>query len=95
MSLTPALGYKQTATDVTKIAETTTQKEMPKFDFDNFNVDLIARVGLVWNNTKYFGGMSLIVHNYNYRHNKLTIRNTFGTLNVYLGLNFHKRKAYR
>lgn len=94
VSVTPALGYKITDTNVTKMA-TIDNEDMPKFDFNNFCFDVTGRVGLVWNNTKYFGGLSMIVHNYNYRHKKLTISNTFGTINLYLGLNFHKRKAYR
>lgn len=94
VSLTPALGYKKTDTSVTQMA-TSENEEIPRFDMNNFNVDITARVGLVWNNTKYFGGISMILHNYNYRHNKLVISNTFGTINAYIGLNFHKRKAYR
>ncbi len=95
VSLTPALGYKKTHTDVHAKKENADYSTLPNFNMDNFNIDVTGRVGLVWNTTKYFGGLSLIVHNYNYRHNKLTISNTFGTLNVYMGLNFHKRKAYR
>ena len=61
----------------------------------NLNIDVTGRAGQVWNNTKYFGGLSLIVHNYNYRHNRLPINHTFGTQNLNIGPNFHKRKAYR
>ncbi len=97
VSLAPAIGYKQTRSNVEPVEKEETDEPFWSsiFNLDNFNVDVTGRVGLVWNNTKYFGGLSLIVHNYNYRHNRLSINNTFGTLNFYVGLNFHKRKAYR
>lgn len=94
VSLAPAIGYKQTRSNVVPTQDDPTLWTSI-FNLDNFNFDVTGRVGLVWNNTKYFGGLSLIVHNYNYRHNRLSINNTFGTLNLYVGLNFHKRKAYR
>ena len=98
VSLAPAIGYKRTHSNLSPV-ETGTGEDRPfwpsLFNLDNFNIDVTGRIGLVWNNTKYFGGLSLILHNYNYRHNRLSINNTFGTLNLYLGLNFHKRKAYR
>ena len=98
VSLAPAIRYKRTHSNLSPV-ETGTGEDRPfwpsLFNLDNFNIDVTGRIGLVWNNTKYFGGLSLILHNYNYRHNRLSINNTFGTLNLYLGLNFHKRKAYR
>ena len=93
ISLTPALGYKKTITYAT-IHETPESGPTQASHMRNLNIDATLRAGLVWNNTKYFGGLSLIVHNYNYRHNRLGINNTFGTLNLYIGLNFHKRKNY-
>lgn len=100
-SISPAIGYKITHISPipeNEIPETSVeQEENPLFPLhiDDFNFDVIGRLGLVWNNTKYFAGMSLIIHNYNYRHQKLSINNTFGTLNFYVGFNFHKRKQYR
>ncbi|MCD8317944.1 MAG: DUF4421 domain-containing protein [Paraprevotella sp.] len=91
ISVMPAIGYKKTHS-----APIDTQDiSSPASNLSNFNFDVIGRAGLVWNNTKYFGGLSLIVYNYNYRHSQLSINNTFGTLNLYIGLNFNKRKAYR
>lgn len=99
-SISPAIGYKITHIDPISEAEgliTTEEKNNPFFPLhlNDFNFDVIGRLGLVWNNTKYFAGLSLIIHNYNYRHHKLSINNTFGTLNFYIGLNFNKRKEYR
>lgn len=90
----PAIGYKKTHTAAVQ-PENETETSALASHLRNLNFDVTGRAGLVWNNTKYFGGLSLIVHNYNYRHNRLSINNTFGTLNLYIGLNFHKRKAYR
>lgn len=95
ISISPAIGYKKTHSNVTDVAEESPNVFLSLNNLKNFNIDATGRVGLVWNTTKYFGGLSLIVHNYNYRHNRLNISNTFGTFNIYMGLNFHKRKAYR
>ena len=94
ISIVPAIGYKKTHTAAVQ-PENETETSALASHLRNLNFDVTGRAGLVWNNTKYFGGLSLIVHNYNYRHNRLSINNTFGTLNLYIGLNFHKRKAYR
>lgn len=99
-SISPAIGYKITQVDPIPeedlpFTATEEQETIFPLHIDDFNFDVIGRLGLVWNNTKYFAGMSLIIHNYNYRHRKLSINNTFGTLNFYVGLNFHKRKQYR
>lgn len=95
ISFSPAIGYKKTDSDVTDVTQRGQSTFFSANNLKNFNIDATLRAGLVWNTTKYFGGLSLIVHNYNYRHNRLNISNTFGTLNMYVGLNFHKRKAYR
>lgn len=100
-SISPAIGYKITQVepiseqDLPNTSVSEEQETIFPLHIDDFNFDVIGRLGLVWNNTKYFAGMSLIIHNYNYRHRKLSINNTFGTLNFYVGLNFHKRKEYR
>lgn len=65
------------------------------FDFNNVNLDGIGRFGLVYNNTRWYAGMSAIVRSYNYRKSRFTANNTFGSLNVYVGYNFGKKKRYR
>ncbi len=98
-SLSPAIGYKQMKSDTFR--ETPTEEEEERnvvlraLDLNNFNFNATLRLGLVWNNTRNFGGLSLILHNYNYHHSRLDVNNAFGTLNFYMGLNFHKRKEYR
>lgn len=65
------------------------------FNRNNLHLNCTGRLGVVWNNTQYFAGMSLIVHTFNFKHTNLFTNNTFGTLNFYVGLNFMKRKQYR
>ncbi len=99
VSLSPAIGYKKMRSDklieLTPSAEDEKNRVRDALNLDNFNLNTTLRIGLVWNTTKYFGGLSFILHNYNYRHSKLNINNAFGTLNFYAGLNFQKRKEYR
>ena len=47
---------------------------------------------MVWNNTKWFAGMSAIFHTYNYKKDQFSTNTTFGNVNVYVGFNFGKRK---
>lgn len=98
ISVSPAIGYKKTDSHSTWLEildEEEKEKRSSIFNMNNFNFNTTLRAALVWNNTKYFGGLSLILHNYNYHHSRLSINNTFGTLNLYMGLNFKKRKQYR
>ena len=61
------------------------------FAFQNFNVDGIGRLGIVWNNSKWFAGTNVIMHSYNYHKNQFSTNNTFGSLNIYFGFNFDRR----
>lgn len=87
-SLSLALAYK------TSFSEEETE-ESKGFDFGNFNVDGIGRFGLVWNNTKWYAGASAIVRAYNYHKSRFAANNIFGDLNIYVGLNFGPRSAYK
>lgn len=82
-SLTPAIGYKNTSFkfDVRK------GREFIK----NINFDLITRIGVVYNNSRYFIGASHISHTYSYRKTNISIVNGFGTLNLYMGINLFKK----
>lgn len=65
------------------------------FKASNLSLGGIGRMGLVWNNTRYFAGASAQIHSYSYGKKQFYINNTFGTFNVYFGLNIGKKKAYR
>ena len=87
LSLTPASAYK--ASDV----DAGTQEG--KAWYSKFNLDFLLRAGVVYNNGKYFVGTSFVGKNYNYHRNNFSLDNGFGTLQVYVGFNFHLRKEYR
>lgn len=82
-----ALGYKHSVSDMNR--RTFTFKD---FSFRNVSLDGIARFGLVWNNMKWYAGSSLIIHTYTYRKSRFSINNAFGTLNIYAGWNFMRKK---
>ena len=87
-SLQLALGYKRS---YGKMADNVQNG----FSFKNFNLDGIGRFALVYNNMKWYAGASAIFHTYNYRNARFRTTNTFGSLNVYVGVNFGLKKKYR
>lgn len=87
LSLTPAIAYKASDVD----AETQEGKAW----YSKFNLYFLLRAGVVYNNGKYFVGTSFVGKNYNYHRNNFSLDNGFGTLQVYVGFNFHLRKEYR
>lgn len=87
VSLQLALGYKQSHSDVAGRRE----RFFRDFSFHNFNVDGVGRVGLVWNNMRWYAGASAIFHTYNYRRQRFRSNTTFGNVNIYVGFNFGKR----
>lgn len=80
ISATPAIGYKNTSFRLDD------GKEFIK----SLNFDFIFRSAIVYNNTRYFVGASLISHTYSYRKSTISIVNGFGTLNIYAGVNLFK-----
>lgn len=61
---------------------------MRNISFNNVSIDTTLRFGLVYNNARWYAGMSSITHTYNYRTDAFKISNIYGTLNIYCGLNF-------
>jgi hypothetical protein len=86
-SLQAALGYKRSYGD--------NGSGHSGFSFDNFNIDGIARFAVVYNNMNWYAGASSIFHTYNYRKTRFQTNNTFGSVNVYVGVNFGMKKKYR
>ena len=88
VSLLPAIGYKKA-----KINDvpTTPDSDWTRWVKD-INFDLITRAGITWNNSKYYVGATLILHTYDYRKGNLSMTNSFGSLKIYAGFNFWKRK---
>lgn len=85
-SLSLALAYKRTKGD-SEYSHFT----LRDFTIKNFNLDGVGRFGLVWNNTRWYAGSSLIIHAYNYNKKEFSTNNIFGSLNIYVGFNFMKR----
>lgn len=82
VSLTPAIGYKNTSLRLYN------SKEF----LSSINFDLITRAAIVYNNSRYYAGASLVAHTYSYTKNSLSILNGFGVINVYFGVNFWRKK---
>ena len=87
LSLLPAIAYKKSKINDTPQPHTHWIKDI--------NFDLITRASIVYNNSKYFAGAALVMHTYDYRKEDFSLTNTFGTLRIYVGLNFWKKKEYR
>ncbi len=85
ISLTPCIGYKNSSLKIND------SKEF----ISNINFDFISRAAIVYNNSKYYIGAAFISHTYSYRKSKLSVINGFGTISVYAGFNFWKKKKYR
>lgn len=62
------------------------------FSFSNVSLDAIGRFGLVYNNMRWYAGASAILHAYNYHNDRFSTNNVFGSLNLYIGINFGRRK---
>ena len=87
LSLHPAVAYKTSR--IRKAEEETDEW------YKNFNIDFILRVGIVYNNSKYFAGTSFVGRTYDYYRNNFSLNNGFGTLQVYAGFNFCLKKEHR
>lgn len=82
-----ALSYK---TSLGKMAD-----EKEGFSFNKVNIDGLGRFALVYNNMKWYAGLSAIVRSKNYHTSRFTANNIYGTLNAYIGYNFYLKKRYR
>ena len=88
LSLLPAIGYKKARINDLPTTPDSNWTQWVK----DINFDLITRAGITWNNGKYYVGATLILHTYDYRKGNLSMTNSFGSLKVYAGFNFWKRK---
>lgn len=86
VSLSLALSYKTTRGD--NNGEMSWYKQL---SLHNTNVDAIGRMGIVWNNSRWFAGVNTVFHSYNYHKSRITTNNTFGNVNIYIGFNFGRR----
>ena len=103
LSVTPTVGYKH-ATSQTVILEDESGDEQeadPSFMTrlnevlvrrGNFNFGGTGRLGVIYNNGRWFTGLFGVVHHFRYRRNDLRFLNTFGTVNLCVGFYFQKKK---
>jgi hypothetical protein len=65
------------------------------FSFRNFSPNIIGRFALVFNNTRWYAGLSAIVRSNTYMDSHFSTNNTFGNVNMYVGYNFGLKKRYK
>ncbi|MDD5862976.1 MAG: DUF4421 domain-containing protein [Prevotella sp.] len=86
-SLSAAIGYKSTSSDIDGQS-----KYFTDFKLKNFNVDGVGRFAILYNNMRWFAGLSAILHTYQYDKDQISTSNINGVLNFYVGFNFGRRK---
>lgn len=84
-----AVAYKHTTSSSPNVVD------KQGFDMENFNVNGTGRFALVYNNTRWYAGMTAIVRTNNYRKRRFSTNNTYGNMDIYIGYNFGLKKKYR
>ena len=90
-SLSVGLAYNHSRSDDPELDKF----NLKNFNFKNFNIDGVGRFGVVWNNDKWYAGVSSVIHSYNYHKDHFSTNNSFGSLNIYVGVNFGKKREYK
>lgn len=88
-SLSVGLAYNKSKSDTEH-----SRLDIHDFSFNNFNLDGIGRFGIVWNNTKWYAGASTVIHTYNYKKEQFSTNSSFGSLNIYVGVNFGRKRHH-
>ena len=81
------LAYKTTYGEVAD--------EKKGFDLKKVNLDLIGRFALVYNDTRWYTGLSVILRTNKYHTSRFTANNIFGSFNAYIGYNFKLKRKFR
>ena len=82
-----ALAYKRGSGD--------TADDYDGFSIKKLNLDGIGRFALVYNNTRWYAGATAILRTNNYRTDRFTANNIFGSMNAFVGYNFILKQRYR
>lgn len=85
LTLAPTVGY-----NFAQGEKFSTRENL--FNLEALNFDLISRASVVWNNSRYFAGLSFVGHTYSYRKPSFSVQNAYITANVYVGMNFIRKK---
>ena len=87
LSISPELSY-----NVSRIES----EDVSNNDWDNrLKVDFILRAGIVYNNSKWYGGACFVGRTFDFSQRHFNLNNGFGTLQVYVGFNFGLKKEYK
>ncbi len=100
-SLQPAISYQLASTKTAILldeSETTDTVAHSKLygifrQRSSLGFDLTGRAGVIYNNGRWFAGLTGILHNYNYHRQEMRFSNTFGSLNLFVGFYFQRRKT--
>lgn len=65
------------------------------FTLNKVIFDVLGRSSLVYNNTRWYVGLCLVMRTNRYRTSLFSANNVFGNLNAYIGYNFMAKKKYR
>ena len=63
-----------------------------KYHHTGVNLDFKAHLGITYNNTQWYCGALAAVYDNHYNANDYHLRNTYGSVNLYAGFYFGKRK---
>ncbi len=86
------VGYKYSSGDA---SNTVIDPRFTDFSFYNINLNLVGRFAVVFNNTRWYAGISTIVHSNTYRESRFSANNIYGNVSMYVGYNFGLKKRYR
>lgn len=87
-SLAIGVSYKKSESDTKGYTFS-----LKDFSFSNLSLDGVGRFGIVWNNMRWYVGANTIFHTYNYHKPNFYTNSIFGSVNVYVGVNFGRKKS--
>ncbi len=97
LSLSIGLSYKRASSEdntyLNDLGETF--RGLRDFRFSDLSLDFLGRAGIVYNTGRWFVGASAIINSFNYSSATFRVSSNFGTVNVYGGINFGKKKHAR
>ena len=88
ISATPAFGLRRSKGE--RMSSEDLWVSMKRFNFD-----FIGRVGLVWNNSKYFAGLSAVTHVYDYKKEGYSLSNMVNYVPLSVAFMFDRKSQYR
>lgn len=87
-SLAIGISYKKSESDTKGYSFS-----LRDFSFSNLSLDGVGRFGIVWNNMRWYVGANTIFHTYNYHKPNFYTNSIFGSVNVYVGVNFGRKNS--